>query len=439
MSLNLRFSLLILGTAVLIFFGLAVAAYEFREEYQRYNWRDSLIPEIQSWTRSIVISSQPQEELRWIAQNRNVNVRVVMQDGSMYLIGAPMPSLHELHAHHPIRRRFTRNLPNNMRIYHYHDKYYLVHHTPAASVIYSIRSNFNPISFDEHIEFIARMFLLLLVAFVPILYITHRVLKPLKQVSTEMENFAQATKPVEKVRGKDEIKRVANSFAQMRQRVDDLLASKERLLRDVSHEIRSPLARIRLRLEFIADDQQREQLNHDITLIDNLASELLERAYLDSGASKKTFTQVDLGEILTEVVASFAEHADNIKLALPEQPVTIFGSTRLLTRCLSNLLQNSLKYSKLDKESILLKLSQTAEHAEIAISDHGEVIPATELDHLFEPFYRPDASRTSATGGTGLGLALVKSIVLAHGGEVHATSPATGGLSIKINLPLSSD
>lgn len=438
MSLNLRISLMIIGTAMLALIGLSLAAFEVREDFQHKHWKKEFIPELLSWSRSIILSPDPIEEMEWIADNNEISIRVFFRNGLELEIGDDLPNYDELNHLRPVKRRFTIGLPRELTVYHYEDRLLLLHRTPVAALIYSLDESNQPLSWLDHVQFFATIFASLAVLFGVVIFFTRYTLRPLKEMSIEMESVATqsstTTAPV-LPNTRDEIKRVAASFASMRLRVEELLASKERLLRDVSHEIRSPLARIRLRLEFIQDEQSRDQIAQDLSLIDSLASELLDRAYLDSGQEIANFTELDLGEQIRAAAAAFPSASAHFVLDIPAAAVLVHGNSRLLQRCLHNLLTNSLKYSTLAVNSIQLRLAITETTATAIVADQGAQLPAEIIKHLFEPFYRPDESRTSATGGHGLGLALVKSIVQAHGGTITSHSPASGGLEISLKLP----
>lgn len=435
MPLSYRFGLLIFGAALLTLAGLSFAVLGLREERQKFDWVHK-VNQVRHWSTLLARSDEPAALAADIADQFGVNIRWVMRNGDMLTTDESMPGIAELSQLTPVAHRFTRTFPPDLSLYHHDSKPYLLHTTPAAAFIYQRPGRL--LSWVDHVKFAGGTFAYLAVLFGAVVYLIRRMLNPLGKVAAEMENFArQGVAPAApaKTTG-DEVGSVATSFARLRLRVENLLASKETLLRDVSHEIRSPLTRMRLRLEFINDAAIQKQMAQDIRLIDSLAGELLDRALLDAGSTPPSFSELDLAVQVQASLATFTIGQQHFALTLPTTAVTVRGNERLLQRCLQNLLTNSLKYSQLGPGSIRISIARDGNLARLTVTDQGARLDEEAVAHLFEPFWRPDRSRTMATGGHGLGLTLVASIVQAHGGTVTATSPEGGGLVVNVTLPL---
>ena len=234
------------------------------------------------------------------------------------------------------------------------------------------------------------------------------------------------------VNGQDEVADLSLLFNDAAERIEHLLAaqrallaSQKSLLANASHELRSPLARIRMGLEFLGDPAQpaKDEIARNITELDQLVDEILLASRLDAKeADMGTIESVDLIGLCAEECARVGAVLD-----LPEgvQSIEVRGVTKLLRRMVRNLLENAKRYGGESGQGMALTLSQVAGVTTVRVCDRGPGVPAELRERIFEPFYRlPGASER--TGGVGLGLALVKSIAERHAGHV-ACHPREGG------------
>ncbi|QDL56908.1 HAMP domain-containing protein [Rhodoferax aquaticus] len=237
--------------------------------------------------------------------------------------------------------------------------------------------------------------------------------------------------------GTDEVADLAQGFNHAAQQIeslvkarDALLASQKSLLANASHELRSPLARIRMGLELMggASSASREEIARSISELDQLIEEILLASRLDSQqADMGTVEQVELVGLLAEECAR--SHAS---LDVEQATLLVPGISKLLRRVVRNLLENANRYASGEVTAIA---RQTGAVAIVQVCDRGPGVPDALLDRIFEPFYRiPGASERE--GGVGLGLALVKSIVIRHQGQVRCFNRPDGGLCIEIQLPM---
>ena len=241
--------------------------------------------------------------------------------------------------------------------------------------------------------------------------------------------------------GHDEVAFLARRFNHAAERIETLMDSHKSLLANASHELRSPLARIRMGLELIGVDKaspERLEISRSITELDQLIDEILLASRLDTKqADAEPFETLDLTGLAAEECARVnAELMAELKTGPDaDHSLTVQGSPRLLRRLIRNLLENARRYSQGD---ISLELAQigTGRHqkAIIRVHDRGPGVPADQRKRIFEPFYRlPGASERE--GGVGLGLALVKSISERHGGTVRCEERPGGGASFIVDLP----
>ena len=248
--------------------------------------------------------------------------------------------------------------------------------------------------------------------------------------------------------GNDEVAFLAQRFNNAAERIETLMNSHKSLLANASHELRSPLARIRMSLELLggADSPQRQEISRSINELDQLIDEILLASRLDARqADAETFESLDLTGLAAEECSRVnAEldadlHAQDVQKNTPssEHSLTLRGSPRLLRRLLRNLLENARRYSDGEVNVELAQLRHQGQTlAVIRVHDRGPGVPIEQRKRIFEPFYRlPGASERH--GGVGLGLALVKSISERHGGSVRCEARPGGGASFIVELPVS--
>ena len=237
--------------------------------------------------------------------------------------------------------------------------------------------------------------------------------------------------------GKDEVAFLAERFNQAAQRIETLMNSHKSLLANASHELRSPLARIRMSLELMGVDvasPQRLEISRSISELDQLIDEILLASRLDAQqADAEPFEQLDLTGLAAE---ECAKAGAELGISTTGQSMVIGGSPRLLRRLMRNLLENARRYG--GQGGVTLELTQkrvgTQDMAVIAVHDRGPGVPLAQRERIFEPFYRlPGASERE--GGVGLGLALVKSISERHGGTVRCEARPGGGATFVVELP----
>ena len=236
--------------------------------------------------------------------------------------------------------------------------------------------------------------------------------------------------------GNDEVAFLAQRFNHAAQRIETLMNSHKSLLANASHELRSPLARIRMSLELMSVDAaspQRIEISRSITELDQLIDEILLASRLDARqADVEPFETLDLTGLAAEECAR--AHAE-LGMSDTGQSLVIQGSPRLLRRLIRNLLENAKRYGQGDVTLELLQ-KQVGQRAwvVIAVHDQGPGVPLAQRERIFEPFYRlPGASERE--GGVGLGLALVKSISERHGGTVRCDARLGGGATFVVELP----
>lgn len=231
--------------------------------------------------------------------------------------------------------------------------------------------------------------------------------------------------------------RLGVAFNQMADNINALIASKKQLIDGIAHELRTPLVRLRYRLEMSDNlsDQERMALNRDIGQLEALIQELLTYARLDRPQNELHLTTPDLPAWLTSHIADVQSVNPDKHLRVTADSAAHYGALdmRLMERVLDNLVNNALRYCERD---VSVSLSQEGVYACLQVDDDGPGIDEAERQRVFEPFVRLDPSRDRATGGCGLGLAIVHSIVQAMGGEVSCEASDTGGARFRFRWPV---
>jgi signal transduction histidine kinase len=230
-----------------------------------------------------------------------------------------------------------------------------------------------------------------------------------------------------KVEGRDEVARLAGSFNRAAGRIEGLVAAHKTLLANASHELRTPLARIRMAVELMkesADPVRKAGLEQDIAELDSLIDEILLASRLDAVKEPHTDEEVDLLALAAEECARYED------AQLEGESVVVSGDPRLLRRMLRNLLENANRHGS---PPIEVRVSRTADGAEMAVCDHGVGVPEAERQRVFDPFYRHTGTKEIA--GAGLGLALVRQIARRHGGEARCASRSGRGSCFTVVLP----
>ncbi|MCG2595651.1 HAMP domain-containing histidine kinase [Ramlibacter sp. XY19] len=232
-------------------------------------------------------------------------------------------------------------------------------------------------------------------------------------------------------RGNDEVAFLAQRFNQAAERVDTLVQSHRSLLANASHELRSPLARIRMGLELMdpePSERSRAEITRNIAELDQLVDEILLASRLDARASDiGTFESVDLTGLAAEEAARTGA---DLEVAEGEGTVVVQGVAKLLRRALRNLLENARRYSN---GPVQITVRRLGSQAEVRVCDRGPGVPEAERERIFEPFYRLRGA-SEREGSVGLGLALVRSIATRHHGEVHCEENPGGGACFVLTL-----
>jgi len=243
---------------------------------------------------------------------------------------------------------------------------------------------------------------------------------------------------------KDELGDLGRSFDAMAIQLDTLINSHKQLLRDISHELRSPLARLQVALELARNDAggkagaELDRIDMEAERLNELIGEVLALARFEEGAVQTRMSRLKLDDMLREIAADAtfeAEPAGKSVVTTDFAVCHIMGDQLWISRALDNVMRNAIRHTAADS-SIEVTLTVQDNRACVGIRDHGEGVAETQLAHLFDPFFRISEAREHDGSGYGLGLAIAKRAVELHGGSIVARNHPDGGLQVDIRLPL---
>ncbi len=265
---------------------------------------------------------------------------------------------------------------------------------------------------------------------------------PLRELARTVERFGRGDLAARvSSRRRDEIGDLTRAFDRMAERIETLLTAERRLLQDISHELRSPLARLSFAAELTKTAEDRNaaaaRIKKEIDRLTNLVGGLLQVTRVEGDPASRTIEAVDLDRLLHDLLdASRIEAgARGCRLQFDRNgTVAVQGDRELLRRAIENILRNAIRYAP-ENSTVEVKLETDGGKASITVRDHGPGVPAEMLAKIFQPFFRVDDSRDSYTGGVGLGLAIAYRAVVTHHGRVTAEN-ARPGLRVVVELPL---
>jgi two-component system sensor histidine kinase CpxA len=281
-------------------------------------------------------------------------------------------------------------------------------------------------------------------------WLAHYISKPLERLQSSARSLAagnlEARVGEEFSSRRDELGVLARDFDTMADHIRALIASREDLLRAMSHELRSPLARLRVASGLARRPQadivkQLDRIELEAERLDTLIGQMLQLSQLRAAKPTLPLEPIDVTTLLTEVVEDArleASAADKYVDWAPGENLWLNGDHDLMRSAIENVLRNAVRFTK-PGSAVAVSLTRDHRDAVIVIEDHGPGVPEAELARIFEPFYRVAESRDRDSGGNGIGLAITARVVGLYQGQVRAQSATTGGLSVEIRLPLRRD
>ncbi|MDP2396778.1 MAG: ATP-binding protein [Burkholderiales bacterium] len=271
---------------------------------------------------------------------------------------------------------------------------------------------------------------LLLVAVIVVSLIAVRwATRPLKTLADAADELGRNIhRPPLAEQGPTEVLRAARAFNTMQSRLASYLRERTQVLAAMSHDLKTPITRLRLRAELLQDEQLRDKFERDLCEMETMVASALD--FLRGMDNGEPVRPLEVNAMLESLQADLRETGGAVTIegrAASPYP----GRSQALKRCLANLLENAIKYGK----SAHVVVDDDKDRLQISILDEGPGIPPEHLDKVFEPYYRVEGSRNRDTGGTGLGLAIARNVIELHGGGIKLQNHAGGGLLVTVVLP----
>ena len=243
------------------------------------------------------------------------------------------------------------------------------------------------------------------------------------------EDFGKGINTPFKPSGSSEVRKAGLAFIKMKERIQKQISERTQMLAGVSHDLRTPLTRMRLQLAMLPESPDNKEFMDDIGEMEKMLDGYL--AFVSGeGGEKNTF--VDMNELILSIINKFRNTKAMIRYSTNDQVSAIQGREQALKRAITNIISNAFAYGK----NIAVGLESNNNKLEITVDDDGPGIPADKREDVFKAFYRLEESRNKETGGVGLGLSIARDIISSHGGRIELSDSELGGLRVLISIPL---
>ncbi|MDZ4710859.1 MAG: HAMP domain-containing sensor histidine kinase [bacterium] len=367
----------------------------------------------------------PPDTVKAIAFSKELNSGIRYETSSFkWTTGNEIPGIEDLKDNREFRgndERFAVKEKGRM---------YFINKVSDGYVIFSQMMPRDYINFDKAIPAI----ILIVTILGSMLYFSLRwIFGPVKILSEEVEqisagNFSNTIH----INRNDELGRLGDSINEMKTNISGMMKAKESLLIDVSHELRSPLTRIKLANEFVDNEKIKDKIKDDVREMEAMITELLETYRMESGHGKLLMEECDIVELVKNLVEKFSHARINFRTEFTNREIRI--NKGKIEIALGNILDNAVKYSNDRPVDVNIRQGADGNETVVTIKDRGNGINQEELNKIFEPFYRIDKSRDKKITGYGLGLSLVKRILDSHNAKIELKSIPTFGTEFNITF-----
>ena len=251
--------------------------------------------------------------------------------------------------------------------------------------------------------------------------------RPITNLAKAAERFGRGEEIEEfKPSGAAEIRQAGYEFDKMRKRIIRHLNQRSEMLSGISHDLRTPLTRMKLQIAFIKEKEIAGKLSEDINEMEKMLNEYLQ---FTSSAYLEKDEMFNLSDLIEKIIKKY--NNDNISLKIPSE-IYINGRKNLIKRCINNLIDNAIKYA----DKVNIELNKNNHNLFLKIEDNGPGIPEKEYNNVFKPFYKIDKGRADSKSSVGLGLSIASDIIRSHGGNIKLEKSSLNGLGVKIFLPV---
>ena len=265
----------------------------------------------------------------------------------------------------------------------------------------------------------------LIMVFISLIFLKNQT-RPITNLARAAEKFGKGEKIEEfKPSGAAEIRQAGHEFDKMRKRIIRHLNQRSEMLSGISHDLRTPLTRMKLQIAFIKDKELAAKLAEDINEMERMLNEYLQ---FTSSSFLEKDEKFNLSQLIDEIVKKYNNSNISVNI-IPE--IYFYGRKNLIRRCINNLIDNGIKYA----DTINIGINKNQKNLFIKIDDNGPGIPVNEYDNVFKPFYKIDKGRADSKSSVGLGLSIASDIIRSHGGNIKLEKSSMNGLGVKIFLP----
>ncbi|MCQ2735212.1 MAG: ATP-binding protein [Alphaproteobacteria bacterium] len=254
--------------------------------------------------------------------------------------------------------------------------------------------------------------------------------RSIAQLANAAEDFGKGINTKFKPYGSVEVRRAGLAFTKMKERIMRQISERTQMLAGVSHDLRTPLTRMKLQMAMLPDSKENQEFIQDINEMEKMLDGYL--AFVSGEGGEKT-SFVDLNEVVTGIINKYRKNSNAlIRYSTNYDVSAIQGREQALRRAITNVIENAFHYGK----TIAVKLESDNKRLELSVDDDGPGIPPEKRDDVFKAFYRVEGSRNKETGGVGLGLSIAKDVIVSHGGSIQLSESELGGLRVLISIPL---
>lgn len=254
--------------------------------------------------------------------------------------------------------------------------------------------------------------------------------RSIAQLADAAEDFGKGINTKFKPYGSVEVRRAGLAFTKMKERILRQISERTQMLAGVSHDLRTPLTRMKLQVALLPESKENQEFLQDINEMEKMLDGYL--AFVSGEGGEKT-NFVDMNELVSGIINKYRRNSNAMVRYMTNYDVSaIQGREQALRRAVTNIIENAFHYGK----TIAVRLESDSKRLELSVDDDGPGIPADKRDDVFKAFYRLEESRNKETGGVGLGLAIAKDVVVSHGGTIELSDSELGGLRVLITIPL---
>jgi len=329
-----------------------------------------------------------------------------------------------------------RNWSNDpvIRVGRYHGHHFVAVDHESGRFVFGLDKSFE--MDPERVRLIVILLSLLTLIFVGAFLSIRWILKPVRWLDEGMRQVSRGNlKHRVPLKRSDELRDLAEAFNDMTDRIRNMLHAKEQLLLDVSHELRSPLTRVRVALEFLPEGKARDSIADDVSDMEKMINEILETARRHHLHGDLKLQPTNLADLLGAILPDYQKQPPGVQMDEFPQTLVMNIDPRQIKTVFQNIIANGIKFSDADSHPVRISVKPQPHQTVVRIADNGIGIPEEELSYIFEPFYRVDKSRSKDTGGYGLGLSLCKTIMEAHNGKIEIASQPGEGTIVSLIFP----